>query len=326
MDGVFKKKKGDMVSNIIMIFSGISLILLFGFIWIVDEEAAIDDDSVFLVVLGIICICIGVFSGLFNYKAYLHIENNHISARFNWNRRLECGFEKIKSVYCQKDTLTIETNKSYVILGLKNAYDLCLFIRKNLENSDEITDMETIIEEIVTIQGKRKKEVMIVCGCAILMGIGFFVPMVLTGDKEFFEFSRSDWILTATMGLFGIIFLVIMFVVAVPAGEKARYIIGLEDKLRRVIMKNTAVSRKGSIFVYTDIESFWRMIVFGDFENAGVYYIVEAINRNYEVEIIYTSEIFWKMEDLKMEIEDSEWFDALEELEKGAENGFRSFA
>lgn len=316
MDGVFLKKKSSLIYTVISITSGVFLMLMFGYFWLFDVSVTLDDKLgyIFFTLFGIICMIIGFISFSFNFKAYFHIKDGHISARFNWNTRLECDFTEIVFVDCYYTSLIIKLNngKQYNILSLKNADQIYTEIRKNILKSQisaSAFDKNMLLSKINKIAHRRRKEWLFLIMGLVAMFSNIFICVALTGGKDLSVFNKQDWIMFGIFSAIEIVTVIIIFFVATKCGKKGTLLKEETLFLRQSVMHNTSVLPGSFLQMYIDDNCTSRVTVFGFPHEEQVYYTVEGLTAEYDLEKVFTSEIYSCMDDLLTETDIHELYE-----------------
>lgn len=299
IEGIFKKKY---FGNIISLLCGLFLIGLFVFLGFVDSEATNNDLSG-IVFGAIICIFSTIFL-FFNFKAFVHIDENHIKGKYNWFGKIDCGIADVEFASAQSNTLTIKlkNGKRHIIMGIENSFELCSVIRRNMPF--EVTDTPKVLfEKINRLKESRKKSLLIVCFGIALMFINIFLTVFFTGGRELYEFSKTDWIIMAVMGVVEIITVIGTFCYGNISGKKNHPIEQLKYTLQRTIIEKHPLPVGNIKMVYADNNYTGRAIVFEYPNDSGIYYSVQKLDSNYILETVYTSEVYEDEEDFLYDFE-----------------------
>ena len=139
MDGVFCKQGFTKIFNIAGLMSGVFLASLFGFFICTGELSTLDDTviSCFFVCFGIFISILCGISLYVNKKAYIHIDEQKISAFCHFGLSLECNLSDISSVSYGGTGLYIQlkNGKKYNLMNLENAYQLGKTFKKGFPSS-----------------------------------------------------------------------------------------------------------------------------------------------------------------------------------------------
>ena len=290
MDGIFIRKKLNL-GNVVFLLCGISFLVLYFFLNIVDPEAS--SELLIFLISGILCSSAGIFLMLLNHGAYIHIGENTIKARFNWFGRLDCRIDDVEFVLPQTNTLTIllKSGKRFMIMGLENSWALSAAIRgQNFKIETGTAD--SIRNELAQHQAARKRELRwVLCGIALMFAI-IFLTVLLTGGRDPNEFSRLDWAVFAVMCFAELAVVIGMFCAAQRCGKHLLPIEQLKYRLRGAIIAAHPLPSNNTIAVYTDDDYTGRIVVCGFPNDKSVYYCVQEIAGNFALETVYTSEVF----------------------------------
>jgi len=299
MDGIFIRKKTN-IWLVLLSLCGIFFVILYFFLNMVDSEAT--SELLTFLIMGILCGLIAIPSLLLNHGAYIHIEENAIKAKYHWFGRLDCSIDDIEFVLPQINTLTIllKSGKRHVIMGVQNSWALSAAIRRqSFEIEKEAPD--SLRQKLSLAQAARKKELWRVLGGSALLFVNIFIAVLLTGGRDLDEFSQLDWVLFSVMGAIELLTLICLFYAADRCGKHLLPIEQLKYRLRGAIIATHPLPTNYTTAVYTDINHTGRIVVC-DFPNdESVYYCVQEIVGNFELEIVHTSEIYESTEELPEE-------------------------
>lgn len=286
----FKKKK---FWDIVCLLCGLSLIGLFVFIGYKDSEAT-TGGILIGVIMGTFFSTIGIIFLLFNFRAYLYIENGHIKGKYHYFGKIDCNVTDVDFVLPQVNTLTIllKNGKRHTISGVGNTWELSSEIRRQIFKLEpEIPDGTYL--ELKNVQAARKKDVHLVFGGVALMFINIFITVLLTGSREMSDFSKLDWSLFAVMGVIEVLTIITM---SYFAGKSSKRLFPIEHLIYRLKGANVASQPLPSgnvIRVYTDENYNGRIVVYGFPNDGGVYYCVqEFLGDDFRLDTVHTSEIY----------------------------------
>ena len=217
MKGVFIRKNFNITLLILFLF-GLFLIVGYFSSVILNNEQAIEGIS-YLIIGLLICVIV-VPSWLINFKAFIIIDETSITAKYHWFGKIDCKMSDVDFVVAETNRLTIllKSGKTHIIMGIKNPFDICSYIRRYM--SFEIADQpEKLIQKLKKLKlAKRKNFIFVFVGIA-LMFINIFVAVFLTGDRDMHEFSKKDWIIFAIMVVFEIAIVIATFYFAGKASK-----------------------------------------------------------------------------------------------------------
>lgn len=216
MDGVFGKRREFRVYNMVGLVSGVFLVLMFGAFLYADRSGTLDDRGVcwFALCFGLL---ISIFCGVSLYvdrRAYIHIDEQGISAFCHVGLCLKCELSDISHVYYGDLELKIQlkSGRKYTLLFLDNSYPLWKYISKRLSVEPTCSlDKEQLISMILPLNKKRKWEGALSVTGILLTIPGILLTSALTGWKEFYEFGAGDWTVFSIMAGIGAVVVVVSF-------------------------------------------------------------------------------------------------------------------
>jgi hypothetical protein len=181
-------------------------------------------------------------------------------------------------VFPQINTLTIclKGGKYYTIMGISNSWQVASFISHRI--SFEAKDPpEALIKKLD--QSKRSKmQYLIRCSIATaFMLITPFITLFLTEEKSMHEFTRTDWIITAVMGIILIFSTVDAFRFANKTGKMNIPLEKLHYEIRRTVIETEPLIYGNAIKVFINEDANMRLTVFGYPNSDSVYYTIEQI-------------------------------------------------
>lgn len=310
MDGVFINQKRTRLYNIIGLVCGLFSVLLFTFVLIVDRSAAWD---YVLFACGVIffALIISILCGVSLYvkkRAFIHMDEEHISAFCQYGLSLECKLTDVEWVTYGGAGLDIrlKNGKKYNLINLENAYQLGRFIVKRIpEPPVPSRSKESLIAELSVMKRKRNREAIVA-----LSGFVLLIPLVLvgsavTGNAELHQFDSDDWRIFAILATVGIL----MVIVACVALRRAIAHIEELDVLRRTIcqmvFQTTPLQPGNAIRVFAEYYTLQpsRLTVYEVSGSEQVYYILEDMNQNFELEYVTRSAKYSDIDTLLEEID-----------------------
>ncbi len=296
---VFRKKYAN---GITLILSGIFLIVLFVFIGYKDPEATLG--GLLVGIIGGVVFCLfGIIALLFNNKAFLYIDNCHIKGKYYLFSKIDCNISDVVFSLGRNGTLIIQLKdgKTHTIMGIDNAWELGLFIRKNI-TFNAFEQPEKLIENLNELKHERKKGIIYVCLGLAMMFVNIFVTVFLTDERELYEFTKSDWIIFGVMCVVEIATVIITFYYADKTGKKNVPIEKLKYDIRRTVIETKPLVYGYIIKVFTDYDCTGRIVVLGYPDDESVYYIMQEFASDYSLFKSYESEIYENMDDLLVDI------------------------
>lgn len=156
-EAIFKRKK---FWPLVCLFCGIFLIILFTYVYFKDSEATFVGLIVGIITGSSICF-FSIIVLLFNYKAFLYIENGHIKGKYHYFGKVDCYISDVKFAFIGYNTLVIElkSGKCYSISGIENPWPILYEIRRNM-TFDVSENPEVLIKELERLNASKKKNIL----------------------------------------------------------------------------------------------------------------------------------------------------------------------
>lgn len=310
MDGVFCKQRFSKVFNIIGLISGIFLVFLFGFFLYWGEFNTLDDRivSAFFLCYGLFISILCGISLYVNQKAYIHVDTEKISAFCHFGLSLKCNLSEVNRVSCGGTVLNIQLNtgKKYHLINLENACQIGKYIQKKIFRKPSIfLDKDELLTAIPLLKKRRKREGISSIICFLLLFPGIFLTSALTGWKDLHEFSTSDWTVFAIMANISVITIVVFCILLHKFLQQTDELNKMREALYQIILR-TAPGQPGNAmkrFLDDDVCASIRLTIYGYPHSDEVYFTVERVNQNYEIECIHTSRIYSNIAGLAAEID-----------------------
>lgn len=299
MDGIFCKQRFYAIYNIIGLISGAFAVLLFGFIICNGELIALDDiiASCFFICFGLfICILCGI-SLYVNRKAYIHVDDQKIYAFCHYGLALECDLSEVSNVSFGYTGLNIQlkNGKNYNLMNLENAYQIRKYIHKRISGKPAVfPDKDELLSAIPPLRKKRKREGITSIGCFLLLFPGIFLTAALTGWKDLQDFGVKDWTVFSIIAGVGIIVIVVFCILLRKYLLDTDELNKMQGTLYQTILRNSPVQAGNALksFIDDDICASIRLTVYGYPNSDEVYFTVEQVNQNFEIECIHESRIY----------------------------------
>lgn len=299
MEGMFLRKKFN-----IWLFSlflcGLAFIGMYIFLNIVDPEAT--SELLTFLIVGILIILVVIPSWLLNFGAFVHIDEDSIRAKYHWFGRLNCKNDEIAFVLAQTHTLTIllKNGRHHVIMGVENSWSLASAIRRQIFTK-ETEAPDTLLLKLETEQSARKKELLWMLCCFVLMFVNIFLAVLLTDGKEMHDFSNTDWILFSVMSTLELLTVIAAFYFAGQCGKHLLPIEQLKHRIKGAYIFSQPLPSGNVKRIYTDENHTGRIVVCGYPNDESVYYCVQEFVGNYLLKTVHTSEIYTYEADLPNE-------------------------
>lgn len=290
MDGIFARRKTN-VWNFLLLICGILFVALYTFLSIVDSDST--NELLAFLIVGILLCIFGSFSLFLNHRAYIHIEEDTIHAKYHWFGKLNCSIDEVAFVFPQNQTLTLllKSGKRHVIAGIANAWPLSSAIRRQIFNL-ETEAPDSLKKKLDAIHAARKKELFRAIIGIILMFSNIFITVLLTGSREMCGFSKRDWILFASMGIVELLTVIATFYFAVRCGKHLIPIEQLKYRLKGAYVASQPLPSGNAKYIYTDENHSGRIIMYGFPNSESVYYSVQEFVGNFQLKTVHTSEIY----------------------------------
>ncbi len=299
MEGMFLRKKFN-VWLFLLFLCGLTFIGMYIFLNIVDPKAP--SELLTFLIVGILIILVVIPSWLLNFGAFIQISENSIKAKYHWFGKLNCKIGEVAFAMAQVNTLTIllKNGKRHIIMGVENAWPLAAAIRQQIFTV-ETEKPDTLLRKLEEVQAARKKKLYWVLGCVALMFANIFIAVLLTGGKEMYAFSNTDWILFSIMGVVEILTVILTFYFAGQCGKQLLPIEHLKYRLKGAYIATTPLPAGIVKRVYTDANHMGRIVICGYPNDESVYYCVQEFVGNYLLKTVDTSEIYENEDNLPNE-------------------------
>lgn len=301
MDGRFRKQKVPFLM-VILLGSGIYDVFIFGRMLAAVGFSA-GKDSVMAVMLQlsgvVLCaVCVRWLSG--RRKVRLRIEDNHISGVLLSGKKLEIDFSEIEYAEAGRGvlTITLKNGKAYMIAGLQNEMELCDYILRGIEPLEKMGNRETLEKEIRELKEMQGKAFVRLCGSVVLWFADILVCVMLTGKKDFSEYTGREWIIFGVfMGLL-LAMVVATFVMANRVGKRLRKLPEKRRYLRKILLESEPLGKGKCRRILADDTAQIRVIFYGYPNAQDAYLTVEAIDRELRLCCVYESPIYSSTEEM----------------------------
>ena len=299
MEGMFLRKKFNVWLFLLFLF-GLAFIGMYIFLNIVDPEAT--GEILTFLIIGILICLVVIPSWFLNSGAFVQISEDSIKAKYHWFGKLNCKTDEIAFTLAQVNTLTIllKNGKRHIIMGVENAWPLASAIRQQIFTV-EAEKPDTLLRKLEEVQAARKKKLYGVLVCVALMFANIFIAVLLTGGKEMYAFSNTDWMLFSTMGVVEILTVILTFYFAGQCGKQLLPIEHLKYRLKGAYIATTPLPVGIVKRVYTDANYIGRIVICGYPNDEAVYYCVQEFVGKYLLKTVETSEIYENEDNLPNE-------------------------
>lgn len=305
MEGQFLRKKSASVWRIIIALCGVLMIGLFFFLLVVDPEIRESREDVrtlsVLVLFGVLEILISFSAYFFNRHAYLHLSEEHISARYSWNKKLFCYYSEIAWVAYSPTTLTImlKSGKMRNIYNLANAAAICRAIRKQIYRPvQDGLDVVKMRRELAKEQKKLKKERWVLVAVCLFVFLNLLFCIFWTDGKDISAFSPSERGFFNLFAVIEAVAVLVLFIWTGFTGKSEKQFKQRKDAFRRAILMTTPVLPGNLTGCYIDGNNWFRITIYGFPNSKQVYYCQEHVSSEYRLENACQSEIFESKEEL----------------------------
>lgn len=290
MEGMFLRKKFN-VWLFLLFLCGLAFIGMYIFLNIVDPKAP--SELLTFLIIGILICLVVIPSWFLNFGAFVQISEDSIKAKYHWFGKLNCKTDEIAFAMAQVNTLTIllKNGKRHIIMGIENPWPLASFIRQQIFTV-ETEKPDTLLRKLEEVQAARKKRLYWVLGCIALMFANIFIAVLLTGGKEMYAFSNTDWILFSIMGVVEILTVILTFYFAGQCGKQLLPIEHLKYRLKGAYIASQPLPSGNVKRIYTDENRTGRIVVCGYPNDESVYYCVQEFVGNYLLKTVHTSEVY----------------------------------
>lgn len=292
---MFKK---NYLSNIIPLFIGLGFILFFASSKTFDDEITIGE-MISGITLGAFFFVAGILFLLFNFKAYITIEDGHIKGKFNFFKHIDCDVSDVDFVFYNANSLTIQlkSGKCYTICGIVNSIALCDVIKQSMVfNTDETP--QKLIQSLTELKLSWKKNIICTCFFGVLMFVNIFITVILTDEREIYEFNKTDQIIMLIMCAIEILTIFLAFYFARKVGKQRIYISKLDYSIRRTTIEKTPLTPGNALKVLTDSDYSYRLTIFGLPNEDAVYFTLEIIDSDFALNLERKSELFENIDKL----------------------------
>ena len=295
MEGVFLRKKFN-IWLFLLFLCGLAFIGMYIFLNIVDPEATIELLTFFIA--GIVIILVVIPSWLWNWGAFIRIDEVTIKAKYHWFGKIDCELSDVVYAEARVNTLIIQLKdgKTHTIMGVANPWPLASVIRRNM-SFDVAKQPDALMEELDKLKATKKKGLIRVCSGIAFMFIIIFITVFLTGEKEIHEFSSMDWTIFAIMGAAEIATVIATFYFAQKTGKSNIPIEKLQYTIKRKIMETQPLLPGFVLAVYTDDDTV-RITIYGYPHQSDVYFLVQELDSEYNLVRVYLSDTYESQEEL----------------------------
>lgn len=232
----------------------------------------------------------GLLFEMYNYRAFLSVDEEKLSARYAWGKRLSISTADILFAKPGINTvsLLLKDGHSHNIMGLVNSWDICEYIRET-NYAPETEAPETLRKEYEDEKAQRRKYFPHIIVSIVLMFLYIIVVLILTGGKDTGEFSKAEETLFLCMIAAEIITIIFGLYFSVKSGKHLLPMNYLEYRLCSALIISAPLPAGLAKEVYTDHNCTRRFVIMGLPKSDELYCCVQEINQDFELETVYTS-------------------------------------
>lgn len=232
----------------------------------------------------------GIFNSHFlNEGAYFQVTDDYIKAKYSLFGKIDCRISDIDFVTDKNNCLIIrlKNGKCHTVYGLTDARKLCFAIRKKM-SFESAKNPEEIFKAIEKIKSEKKKNIIYIGCCFLLILISIFVTVFLTDFKEMHQFNKNDWTVFAAMSIILLAAMAVAFYFAEITGKKNIVTEKLQYTVRRTIIETSPLLYDKPTAVFTNIDYTVRYTVSGFPVDNTDYYISEYCFTEEELDSDFT--------------------------------------
>ena len=270
----------------------------------ITSDSALGSAWIFLTV-GALTLTVTLLSWLLNYRAYIRIEDDRITAKYHLFGKLNCKVCDVSFALAQTNTLILQlkNGRSYTVMGIKNSWELASEIRRSI--SFDLTDSpQMLVERLCEFRALRKKYITYIIAFGGSLILDIVLTVLLTGERDLYQFTQRDWVIFTVMGIIGVAVLTAAFVLAQKAGKLNIPIERTVYELRRRTVETTPLLPGNAVSVHADLDYIGRITFFGYPGQDKVYYTIEKFDSEYALLQAYTSEDYESFDDIPDDIDE----------------------
>lgn len=317
MDGRIHKTKSSVINNIVLTISGGGLALLMTCILIGGRDELTSADigaCIIIIILG----CIGVIlGGIFLYirkNAYIHVEEDTISAYCHLGGRLNCRMEDIEYIrqYRMHGGTALEIHllngKKYEIDNLENADAIDKYIKRRMPHKESTNEAAGDLVQLHAekqILRKTNKRILILwlCGFSALILL-IILSFVLTGGRELHEFSQQDWYIFSVICGISAVLVIISIILFVRLIRTSKMMEKKEAEIWRALLMTAPLRPGKALRMFLDSSDYpsYRLVIYGLPGYTEIYYVTESVRSDEEIVLVSQSKLQPDFEALKPEL------------------------
>lgn len=311
MNGIFHKQRFQTFFNILGLFSGIFLVVLFGFFLATGEFSSLDDQiaSWFFAGFGLFATALCAVSLYVNKHAFIRAEEQGITAFCHFGLNLKCSYSQIRHVSFGAGNLGIHLHngKKFNIMHLENGHQLCQYILRRIPGRATASlEKQELLDILVPLRKKHSRLGIASICCFLLIFPSIILTAALTGWKDLQDFHAGDWQIFAAMAGVSILIIAASMILLRQFLLQENRIHELQGSLYQTVLRTSPTPPGNPVRMYLDNEHHTsiRLIVFGFPNSEEVYFTVEQVDPDYAMEQIYTSKVYPTFRELEPEIVD----------------------
>ncbi len=277
---MFTRKKSTVVCSVLGLING--LFIIFMFFVILPDAPSVTIFHIFLLLFGLSLTVTGLLILFKNHGAYIRVKDKHISARYNWGKRLECEVSDIRFVDIGVDSLIIELSngRHYTIPDLENELSLCTHIRDLMGYKPSTANIVELRKKYDS-STKIHRRVYRICLSVVIISVICVLACIFgTGNRDFNELLHRDWIIIDISAAVILISWIIMFVVIFRYGKTLRERPIILFEIQKLVLEQTPPPPGKFIKAYADTFYNLRYTVLGVPDSEKVYCVVEVFCDN----------------------------------------------
>lgn len=310
MDGVFCNKKWTLTGNILGLVSGIMLAVFLSSVLIFDGEGSLSAILATYFFIGF-AIFISILCGVslyVNKRVFLHADEQTVMGYFHFGLAIQCRISDIDAITYGGTGLTLQlkNGKKYNMHNLENAIEMGMYIKRRIPLPPAATvPMETLIEEVRSMDRKRRRDGLGLVACLLLDFGSIFLTAWLTDGKELDQFAPADWQIFGIMAGIGLILALGIVILIRRLARHSDAFYRTQAALYLLIFRTAPLPPGNGLKVYIGVgnDDPIRVTVCGFPGSDGVYHIVEQIGGDYRLETIHESSIYPNLDALLPELE-----------------------
>ena len=262
-------------------------------LWVAVGAVSLPAEWPLLLVLAIFAVVVEILAMTFNRRGCFRIENGGIHARYHWFGKLEPKLDDIAFVHSQTLTLTIllKNGKRYTIGGLVNATELREEIQRNIFTGEQETPA-VLRNQMESVHGRRRRILRWTIGTIAMMFVNIALAVMLTGGREFSDYSGRDWLLFSIMAAIEAVTVTVAFATASRCGGLLLDLAYLRYRLQGAVIASQLLPSASVKAVYTDADRSGRVVVCGLPNDSSLYYIVQEFDSDFRLVTVETSRFF----------------------------------